>query len=81
MLGTLSRKGGVSRTARAFSRTNFHLDFPPTQRATPTELKRGGEPPESRRRAPLRVCTDSATVAPRSPRRLRKSELASPGGV
>lgn len=28
----VSRKGGVSRTARAFSRTNFHLDFPPIQR-------------------------------------------------
>lgn len=62
--------GGVHRTARNF-----------LQRATPTEPKRGGERPETRRPAPLSVCTDSATVAPRSPRRLRKSEPASPGGL
>lgn len=69
------QEGGVHRTARDFSRTNF------LQRATPTEPKRGGERPETRRPAPLSVCTDSATVAPRSPRRLRKSEPASPGGL
>lgn len=75
------QEGGVHRTARAFSRTNELLDFAPIQRATPTKPKRGGERPETRRRAPLSVCTDSATVAPRSPSRLRKSEPASPGGV
>lgn len=38
------QEGGVHRTARIFSRTNFLLDFPPIQRATAKSKPGGGYP-------------------------------------